>query len=789
MRRGVLAIASAVLMVVLTTGSGTAPGGAQEPPPPEAEAPLLVGGTRNFLGTGTLLDAPGSPFPPEFVYLSVNPYCTAKVNGDRYQSGYDPAGTVSGTCTGTLNADHRASGYHYSVDVPDERTADIQVWLWDARYNGMSITQADGSTEASIDNYRQAGAEPFTFSLLAPDATPADDADNPILCSRTFTPTTPFEGEFLGSARWNQLPCPISPSDPPGRYLVRVQNGGTITSPLADGSNQFGIVAARTDHGSDPASVLCDSLVDPTCPRVAGSGGHSILAAAITNQVDLPLVHLGSEAQGRQLTIDLFDPGEGGNFIEVLRPSGPTSWTPATFSWSAAGRSSGRDVTRLPVTNQQFNGRLVRVVVDLDGYDPPPGNDAWKVRYNFSGTVTDRTTWDVAVRDILPSRITGLVEGPAPVEGSTVWLARFGDVWPGASSTVDADGRFGFEGVAFGTYQLYVAPPPGSPLVGRWIGGSGTDRAAATRWTVWGDGETIGTATTTLAVGASLSGTVSNGGAPLAGASVRVFGLGETWLPRATTTTADDGTWTVPGLPAGTYEVQVQPLTGAAMWAPGVASRDAGTPVVVAAGEAVTGISVDRAATRAVVGRVTDLGGTGVPDVRVVLYQPAAWLGTREATTRADGSFAILDVPDGTYQVRFLPPAGSGLASTWLGNGVRTASTTITLTGGVSVTGVDQTLPSPASTRPSAPPEPARRPKARRQRDRGSVRARAKRHEPELYVGQGSRPCDPPGQRCTRSEARTMLRPGGTRLLICEPTHRSPAMHGWVQYQARPGLM
>ena len=45
-----------------------------------------------------------------------------------------------------------------------------------------------------------------------------------------------------------------------------------------------------------------------------------------------------------------------------------------------------------------------------------------------------------------------------------------------------------------------------------------------------------------------------------------------------------------------------------------------------------------------------------------------------------DGSFfapTVLDVPDGTYQVRFLPPVDSGLAPTWYGNGIRTASTTI----------------------------------------------------------------------------------------------------------------
>jgi hypothetical protein len=353
-------------------------------------------------------------------------------------------------------------------------------------------------------------------------------------------------------------------------------------------------------------------------------------------------------------------------------------------------------VTRLSVTGTTFNGRVARIAVDLAGYDPPPGNEQWKVRYSFSNgaPVTDRTTWDVAVRDVLPSRITGLVDGPAPIEGSTVWLAGVGDAWPGASSTVDADGRFGFEGVGFGAYQLYVAPPPGSPLVGRWVGGSG-DRSTATRWTVWGDGETIDAATTTLAVGASLTGTATTAGAPLPGASVKIFGLGESWLPRATTTTAADGTWSLHGLAAGTYEVRVEPPagTGTGVWSPGVTTRAEGTPVTVTTGEAITGIDVAVPTSAAVFGRATDPDTTGADGVRVLLYRPGAYLPTKETVTATDGTYAVAGLPDGTYQVRFLPPAGSGLASTWLGSTVRSASTTISLFGASTVTGVDQQLP------------------------------------------------------------------------------------------------
>jgi hypothetical protein len=275
-----------------------------------------------------------------------------------------------------------------------------------------------------------------------------------------------------------------------------------------------------------------------------------------------------------------------------------------------------------------------------------------------------------------------------------VWLARLGDAWPAASSTVNEVGRFGFSGVGVGTYQLYVAPPPGSPLVGRWIGGSG-DRAGATRWTVWGGGETIGTSTTTLALGASLSGRVTTAGAPLPGARVMVFGPGESWLPRASTYADTDGTWAVAGLADDTYEVLVQPPagTGSGLWFPGVATRAEGTPVSVVAGAPVAGIDVDVPTTAAVSGRVTAPGGAGVGQVRVALFRTGAYVPAREVLTAPNGSYLAGGLAPGTYQVRFLPPEASGLGPTWLGSPTRAGSTSTSAAAGVPVTGVDQELP------------------------------------------------------------------------------------------------
>ena len=91
------------------------------------------------LGTGTLLASyTATGITPEYLYQSVNPYCTDKVNGDRYQSGYFNSAT-NGTCTGTVNSEYRTSGYSMYIEAPEGRRAAIDVKLYDARYSEAAV--------------------------------------------------------------------------------------------------------------------------------------------------------------------------------------------------------------------------------------------------------------------------------------------------------------------------------------------------------------------------------------------------------------------------------------------------------------------------------------------------------------------------------------------------------------------------------------------------------------------------------------------------------------------------
>lgn len=358
---------------------------------PAAPEPVSIGGTRNSLGTGSLVGAALPGAPSDGYVLAVNPYCTDKVNGDRFQSGY-----VNGACSGTVNTEYRSAGYTYAIDVPDGRTSPLRVLLWDARYNDDSYGIGP---EAAIDSFRQPGDDTYTFSLYAADATPQDDTDNPLLCARTFVVDTPFDLTFLGSQRWNEL-CAIGTFQPSGRYLLRVHNQGEITVPKADGSNAFGLAAVYASQGLDPAAALCDRTLDPQCPVVSGPGEASMSIRAETSVARVPVGPVAAVPEGRRLVLRLFDPGEGGQYIRVLAPTGPNSWTPATVQWSTENGLSGSG-SQINVTQSRFNGHLLTITVDLAGYVPPEGNEQWQVEYQFVGTdVTDRTTWQAAIEDV-----------------------------------------------------------------------------------------------------------------------------------------------------------------------------------------------------------------------------------------------------------------------------------------------------------------------------------------------------------------------------------------------------
>jgi Putative Flp pilus-assembly TadE/G-like len=116
------------------------------------------------------------------------------------------------------------------------------------------------------------------------------------------------------AARWRTL-ATIPIGTQRGRFRVNVR---TIASPSSFGINSFSLRAALSS-----AFTSCDSVTSPaSCPAVSGDSSMSVFAA-VPKESRFFLARLAPATLYRNKTIvvQLWDPGEGGEKLEVLRPT------------------------------------------------------------------------------------------------------------------------------------------------------------------------------------------------------------------------------------------------------------------------------------------------------------------------------------------------------------------------------------------------------------------------------------------------------------------------------------
>jgi hypothetical protein len=204
----------------------------------------------------------------------------------------------------------------------------------------------------------------------------------------------------MGKDGWDDM-CVIPASAPSGQYILGVKNKGSGSE---FGINAYGVMASYANN----IGATCDSRTDSTCPKVAGKNWISIYASVASSTATFYLAEISQQYAGKTLQITLFDPGEGGKTIKILDPSG----NPATFvatDMGSDGATAGTDSdpeTSLDVSGSQysdgkyFNGHYVRLTINLSptyGTSPALTQYWWKIQYQFTSAVTDRTTWGVQV--------------------------------------------------------------------------------------------------------------------------------------------------------------------------------------------------------------------------------------------------------------------------------------------------------------------------------------------------------------------------------------------------------
>ncbi len=340
------------------------------------------------------------------VDLAINGYCAASEDGDqinsRYRAMFTNGTTYTGCPPGSPNNAlyYDSSGYVYAVDVTDTSQT-VTVEINDAAFNptssGLDRALGDGTT----------GSTDTIYKITDGTLTPLDPTDDPPFGPGTVTARS-GDAAWTG---WHTL-FTIPAGSRPGRYRIHIT---TSTNSTSFGENGFDLRArvgsTFTSCSSDPNDA---AIYRASCPQVFAEQHLGVYARAAGSTAVFPLASIDPSYAGHHLSVDLWDPGEGGQTIELLGPDGnPVSFTYTTpdtkldasltpYSGSGSALDVSGTTTPLPgrKSGSKFNERLVELTVNLpsDYATRYAGKTWWKLRYHFaSGGVTDRTTWSIAV--------------------------------------------------------------------------------------------------------------------------------------------------------------------------------------------------------------------------------------------------------------------------------------------------------------------------------------------------------------------------------------------------------
>ncbi len=371
----------------------------------EYELPIPMGSPLNVMDANSL----GG------IDLAINGYCSASEDGDQINSYWSQMFTIpnrqtgytgcDGTPPSTKNLDYDAKGYTYAVELPAGHP-DTDVEVYDGAYE----------TGSPIDGVQAVPSNPQVMTTKYTITDETGGYDQPFVYGNDTVLAPSNDPAFANT--WVHL-FTIPQSAPPGRYRIHVQNTDASGAPCdttscadAHDLNGFDLRA----HQSGVPFAQCTTTgpsADPTCPQVFAEQHLGVFAHAATTHASFYLCSIDPFYAGHTLIIDLFDPGEGGQTIQVEDPGGRFP----SFTWDTpdsakdpslryySGSGTSLDVSGIPgalpnrINPGIFNDRLVELRIPLPSdFSSYNGNTWWKLVYDYGANrVGYRTTWSVRV--------------------------------------------------------------------------------------------------------------------------------------------------------------------------------------------------------------------------------------------------------------------------------------------------------------------------------------------------------------------------------------------------------
>lgn len=469
----------------------------------EYEGSVAMGSPENAIGN----DPESGGIQPDFTLGVEGPGYT-KVNGDRFQPNDCGSSSVSycnSTSSGIQNLEFDSNGYFFAVNVDSATGQDLVFQVFDPSYvtgnqnnnndrdcenylpnstkraaledltdDGADYVGYDGgiipehyynATEPAVskvdagdryvsgrtvwcvgDSNGGSNAVDTTIIVRAPDATPWNPLDNPIVTQVGCRPSTfghfrvdtsddtdstasiyqlldPTNTTWRGLGQWK-----VESEDPPvwtlaevyrrwatvcrvpgafvevGKYLIQVTTSHSTVNPeaydpLEDGSglNAFSIRAGFDDGTGTPSTNGGDVTVH-------AEGHLPIFANSDTANPDFHLARVVEVSRDRTLTVEIFDIGDAGALsMQVVPPadSNMSAFSGCAFELEGTSSTPNTNPSTCSVTTtSSYNGRVLLIQVPLpDTYecDESASTGCWvKLKMNASD-IHDFTTWSAYI--------------------------------------------------------------------------------------------------------------------------------------------------------------------------------------------------------------------------------------------------------------------------------------------------------------------------------------------------------------------------------------------------------
>ncbi|WP_162242339.1 carboxypeptidase regulatory-like domain-containing protein [Arthrobacter sp. Leaf337] len=298
--------------------------------------------------------------------------------------------------------------------------------------------------------------------------------------------------------------------------------------------------------------------------------------------------------------------------------------------------------------------------------------------------------------------ISGKVTVPAGVDITTMQvnasLAAY-EYSPSTSVSVNADGTYRLAGLAAGSYKLKFSGY-NSGAIEQWYNNSATFSGAETL--VLAKGQDLSGINATLVKGSSISGKVTApAGTDMTNMRVAAYTTDAEYNESGSTQVAQDGTYRLSGLAAGSYKLQFSGYQSGALtqWYNNAASFSTANAVDIAAGQDLTGINATLVKGATISGKVTASAGVnlGSVSINVVPTDPQSGFFSSYTRLAPDGSYKVVGLPAGSYKIEFVG-SNAGALPQWYNNADSLeAANALTLTTGQDLTGIDAALVKGAS--------------------------------------------------------------------------------------------